>query len=50
MDNSSLSEEAPNTTVEVEDYLEEEAVAKKREAFGNRHLTDEKNVFQYNAW
>ena len=23
---------------------------KKREAFGNRHLTDEQNVFQFNAW
>lgn len=22
----------------------------KREAFGNRHLTEDKNVFQFNAW
>jgi hypothetical protein len=23
---------------------------KKREAFGNRHLTGEQNVFDFNAW
>lgn len=22
----------------------------KREAFGNRHLTEDQNVFQFNAW
>ena len=27
-----------------------ETNGQKREAFGNRHLTDEQNVFQFNAW
>lgn len=25
-------------------------VEKKREAFGNRHLTSDQNVFDFNAW
>jgi len=25
-------------------------MTEKREAFGNRHLTEEKNVFEFNAW
>ena len=35
--------------------LNDSAVAKgeqssKREAFGNRHLTNDQDVFQFNAW
>lgn len=29
---------------------EQKCVSEKREQFGNRHLTDDKNVFDYNAW
>ncbi len=30
--------------------LSENSSEKKRETFGNRHLTEDQNVFQYNAW
>jgi hypothetical protein len=29
---------------------QETEVDKKREAFGNRHLTNDQNVFDFNAW
>lgn len=38
------------TTVTPDDELTDDQSIKKREAFGNRHLTDKQNVFEFNAW
>ena len=34
-----------DTNAEGRDLVDE-----KRQQFGNRHLTDDKNVFEFNAW
>ena len=38
------------TTVSGVDEQQTELSATKREAFENRHLTNEQNVFDFNAW
>ena len=36
--------------ISKEDVVDKETENKKREAFGNRHLTDNKDAFEFNAW
>jgi hypothetical protein len=36
--------------INKEDVVDKETENKKREAFGNRHLTDNKDAFEFNAW
>ena len=39
-----------STAVSGVDEQQTELSSAKREAFGNRHLTNEQNVFDFNAW
>ena len=47
----SLSDLSLDTsTKEVQAESEKDTENKKREAFGNRHLTEKNDVFEFNAW
>ena len=43
-------ESLSNLSINNEDVTNKETENKKREAFGNRHLTSNKDAFEFNAW
>ena len=43
-------ESLSNLNINKEDTESKDTESKKREAFGNRHLTNNKDAFEFNAW